>query len=103
MRRSRRSSTAFTVVGWLLALVMALYILLIVVPKADAREPKVEAELLLEIKDEKLKIFQFETSRILCEVVVIEVRMIGSQAAMTCVLKDTHEDTDDRRRKDPSR
>lgn len=82
-----RRPSQFTILGWILAIVMFAFLALIVVPKAQAQE-KPRARLLLEIKDEKLRIFEYETPRVLCHFAIVDVKMIGSQGTLTCVKKD---------------
>ncbi len=72
-----------TVLGWLLVAVMFAFLSLVTVPAARSQE----ATLLLEIEDEKLRIFEYETPRLLCHISIIDVKMIGSQASVTCVRK----------------
>jgi len=57
---------------------------------ATATEPsaRYKAELILEIRDEKLRIFQYETRELLCHISIIDVQMIGAQASVSCVRKD---------------
>ena len=88
MRRPCPSN--FTVLAWILAFVMMIYLAVIVVPAAQAGNhlEKPRARLILEIKDEKLRIFEYETPRMLCHISVMDVSMIGSQATLTCVRKD---------------
>jgi hypothetical protein len=81
---------SFTLLGWILAIVMFLFLSLVIVPKASGndwtRPPR--ARLLFEIKDERVRIFEYETPRMLCHLSIIDVKMIGSQASVSCVRKD---------------
>jgi len=88
-----RPSSNFTILGWVLFVVMVLYVALITIPSARADEPTPRAKLILEIRDEKLRIFEYETSRLLCHVSIVDVKMIGSQVSVTCVRKDEHRHT----------
>ena len=77
---------------------MTLYVALLVVPPAQAgdwtRPPR--ARMIFEIKKERVRIFEYETPRLLCHLSVIDVKMIGSQASISCVRKDVpkYRDTD---------
>lgn len=55
------------------------------------RPSKYEAELILEIRDEKLRIFQYETPTMICHISIIDVQMIGAQASVSCVAKNVEE------------
>lgn len=83
-------SRVFTIIGWVLAILMALYVSLVIVPSANADTPN-RARLMLEIEDENLRIFEFETKRMLCYISIMDVRMIGAQHTLTCVRKDSEE------------
>jgi hypothetical protein len=86
-----RPSRNFNFMGWVLVVLMALYFMLIIVPKANGEEPRPKARLLLEIKEEHVRIFEYETPRMLCHVTIITVRMVGAQVTSTCVRKyDPH-------------
>jgi len=73
----------FTLLGWILVFLMLAFLSLVVIPEAEAQE----ARLLLEIESESLRIFEYETPRMLCHVSIVDVKMIGSQASVTCVRK----------------
>ena len=76
----------FDALCWTLVAAMAIYVLLIVVPGAKAGTPP-SADLLVEIEGADLRVFEYETASLICHVAIMEVRMIGAQAAVTCVLK----------------
>ena len=85
-----RGMSKFALLGWLLAAVMWLYLALVIVPTASANVPeeRPQARLLLEIKGEQLRIFEYETKWLRCHIAIIDVRVIGSQLSHTCVIKD---------------
>jgi hypothetical protein len=69
---------------------MFLFLSLVIVPSAkgnDWTQPP-RARLLFEIKDESARVFEYETPRVLCHISIVDVKMIGSQAAISCVRKD---------------
>ena len=80
----------FGALAWALVIVMFLFLSLVIVPEADGsdwlRAPR--ARLLLEIKDESVRVFEYETPRVLCHISIVDVKMIGSQASISCVRKD---------------
>jgi len=102
---TRRRPSTFSVISWILVFVMALYVSLVIVPDAQASTPpKPRARLLLEIRDERLRVFEYETDKLMCHISVIDVKMIGSQASITCVRKDDQKAYPERRLfLDPSR
>lgn len=71
---------------------LALAVVAVSIPALSAvtAEPpaRYKAELILEIRDEKLRIFQYETRELLCHISIIDVQMIGAQASVSCVRKD---------------
>lgn len=90
-----RRPSDFTLLGWILVALMLLFMATVVVPQAKAQTAS--ARLILKIESEKLRIFEYETRWLRCHVSIIDVRMIGSQAAITCVRKD------ERRHETPTR
>lgn len=86
-RSQQHAHRKFNFLCWILAAVMFMYLSLVIVPEAKAG-PSPRAELILEIADERLRIFEYETERMLCHISVVDVKMIGSQITNTCVLKE---------------
>ena len=90
MRKSNhRQERAIRVLGAVLSALLFIYTALIMASQAHAEgPPKYKVKLILEIRDEKLRIFEYETPLMRCHVSIIDVKMIGSQASVSCVRND---------------
>lgn len=81
-------SRLYSMLTIVLVVVMFMFFALIILPDAKAEGKPFAAHLILQIEDEELRIYEYETPRMLCHVSIIDVKMIGAQASVSCALKN---------------